>query len=164
MNKTLYRIGQSSDIHRFESGDFITVGGERIPCHHSVIAHSDGDALVHAIGEAILGALCQGDLGNHFPDTDERYNNIDSLILLNSIYKIMDEQGYEINNVDSMIMIEQIKMAPLIQKMRTNISRVLHTDIDNISIKATRGEKLGFVGQDEGYECRATVLLKLKNK
>ena len=155
----MFRIGQSSDIHRFKEGDHIVLGGVNIPHTKGMEAHSDGDALCHAIGEAILGALALGDLGHHFPDTDPKYKGIDSLLILEEVYKLMDSKGYKINNVDSLILIERPKMAPHIQTMRNNIARVLHTDVDNISVKATRGEKIGFIGREEGVLAQGVVLL-----
>lgn len=154
------RIGQSSDIHQLVTGRKLILGGVEIEHDKGLLGHSDADCLTHAIAESILGALCLGDLGKHFPDTDPRYEGAKSLDLLQEVYKMMNERHYEINNLDALIMIEKPKMAPHILKMRTNIAACLHTDIDNVSIKATRGEKLGFVGREEGVLCQCVVLIK----
>ena len=156
------RIGQSIDIHQLSEGEAITLGGIKIPCPFKTLAHSDGDALLHAISESILGALALGDLGHHFPDTDPKYKDISSLVLLKEVYHLMDKAGYKIGNVDSLIIIEKPKMAPYIEVMRKNIAAVLNTDIQNISVKATRGEKLGFVGESKGVVATAIVLLNEK--
>lgn len=156
------RIGQSIDIHQLSEGEAITLGGIKIPCPFKTLAHSDGDALLHAISESILGALALGDLGHYFPDTDPKYKNISSLILLKEVYHLMDKAGYKIGNVDSLIIMEKPKMAPYIEDMRKNIAAVLNTDIQNISVKATRGEKLGFVGESKGVVATAIVLLNEK--
>ena len=152
----MFRIGQSSDIHQLTEGRKLILGGEH---EKGLLGHSDADALTHAIAESILGALALGDLGSHFPDTDERYRGADSLYLLSYVYEMMKEKGYRIGNADALIMIERPKMAPHIQKMRENIAACLHCDIDQISIKATRGEKLGFVGREEGVLAQCVVLL-----
>lgn len=156
----MYRIGQSSDIHKFCEGNFITLGGEKIDFNQGLLAHSDGDALCHAIAESILGALALGDLGHHFPDTDDTYKGMSSILILEKVYEIMKEHGYEINNLDSLILIEKPKMAPHIEKMRSNIANALHCDIDQVSVKATRGEKIGFVGRGEGVLAQCVVMLK----
>lgn len=156
------RIGQSIDIHQLDKGDYITLGGVKIECDFSLVAHSDGDALLHAISESILGALALGDLGHHFPDNDPKYKGISSLILLKEVVKIMEDKGYEIGNIDSLILIEKPKMAPHIETMRSNIAKTCHTDISRVSVKATRGEKLGFVGESKGVVATAIVLLNEK--
>lgn len=158
----MYRIGQSSDIHRFKEGTYIILGGVKLDFDKGIDAHSDGDALCHAISEAILGALALGDLGYHFPDTDAKYKGVSSLTLLEEVVKMIDTKGYEINNIDSLILIEKPKMAPHIDEMRNNIARVLKCDIENISVKATRGEKIGFVGREEGVMAQCVVLLRKK--
>lgn len=158
----MYRVGQSSDIHRFKEGNDITLGGVNIAFNKGIDAHSDGDALCHAIAEAILGALALGDLGHHFPDTDVKYQGVSSLTLLEEVVKIMNTKGYEINNVDSLILIEKPKMAPYIKEMRNNIASILQCGVENISVKATRGEKIGFVGREEGMMAQCVVLLRKK--
>lgn len=155
----MMRIGQSTDIHQLAEGHRLVLGGVEIPHEKGLVGHSDADALLHAISEAILGALALGDLGTHFPDTDPKYKGISSLLLLEAVYRMMDERGYRIGNVDALIMIERPKMAPHIPQMIENVARVLHTEAAFISIKATRGEKLGFVGREEGVQAQAVVLL-----
>lgn len=158
----MYRIGQSTDIHRFCEGDHIVLGGVMIPFEKGIEAHSDGDVLCHAIGESILGALALGDLGKHFPDTDDTCKGMSSIAILEEIYSLMQNEGYQINNVDSLVLIEQPKMAPHIEEMRKHIAEALHCDITQISCKATRGEKIGFVGREEGVMCQSICMLKSK--
>lgn len=155
----MFRIGQSSDIHQLTSGRKLILGGVEIEHEKGLLGHSDADALTHAIAESILGALALGDLGTHFPDTDPRYKGADSLVLLSHVYTMMKEKGYRIGNVDALIMIERPKMAPHILQMRRNIAQCLHCDLDQISIKATRGEKLGFVGREEGVLAQSITLI-----
>lgn len=153
------RIGQSTDIHKFCEGDHIVLGGACIPFAKGIEAHSDGDALCHAIAESILGALALGDLGKHFPDTDPAYKGMSSLLILGKVYDIMDKEGYEIGNIDTLILIEKPKMAPYIETMQNNIAKVLHCDCSKVSCKATRGEQIGFVGRQEGVMCQSVCLL-----
>lgn len=154
------RIGQSTDIHQLVEGRKLILGGVEIEHTKGLLGHSDADALLHAVSEAILGALALGDLGHHFPDTDERWKGVSSLVILEKVCEMMEERGYHIGNVDSLVLIERPKMAPHIEKMRENIAHALHTDIANISVKATRGEKMGFVGREEGVLAQAVVLLE----
>lgn len=154
------RIGQSIDIHQLVEGRKLILGGVEIPYEKGLKGHSDADVLLHAIIESIIGALGEGDIGKHFPDTDDRYKGISSMILLEETYKLMVSKGYKIGNVDAIIMTEQPKMAPHIPLMRENIARVLHCDISQINVKATRGEKLGFVGRGEGIVSQAVCLLE----
>lgn len=154
------RIGQSTDIHQLAEGRRLILGGVEIPYEKGLLGHSDADALVHAVAEAVLGALALGDLGHHFPDTDPRWEGVSSLVILEAVGQMMKEKGYRIGNVDSLVMIEKPKMAPHIEQMRSNIAGALHTDISRISVKATRGEKLGFVGRGEGVMAQAVVLLE----
>lgn len=156
------RIGQSTDIHQLVEGRKLVLGGVEILHDKGLLGHSDADALCHAISESILGALALGDLGKHFPDTDEKYAGISSLVILEKVANLMREKGYEIGNIDSLILIEKPKMAPYIELMRERISNALSCEIDRVSIKATRGEKLGFVGQEEGVVAQAIVLLERK--
>lgn len=158
------RIGQSSDIHPLVEGRDLVIGGVKIEHSKGCAGHSDGDALTHAICEAIIGALGLGDIGTHFPDTDIRYKGIRSILLLEETYKIMDESGYKINNVDSLIMIERPKMFSYKEDMKKNIAEALHCNINDVNIKATRGEKLGFIGREEGIMAQAVVLLVEKNE
>ena len=153
------RIGQSTDIHRLAEGRKLILGGVEIPSKLGLVGHSDADALCHAIAEAILGALALGDLGKWFPDTDPKWEGADSIKILTQVGVMMRDRGYNIGNVDSLIMIEKPKMAPHIMTMRENIARALACDLDNVSVKATRGEGLGFVGKSEGVQAQAVVLL-----
>lgn len=155
----MMRIGQSIDIHQLVEDRKLVLGGVEIPYERGLKGHSDADVLLHAIIESIIGAMALGDIGKHFPDTDPKYKGISSMILLEYTYKLMIDNGYEIGNIDSIIMCEEPKMAPHIMKMRENVARVLHCDISQINIKATRGEKLGFVGRKEGIVSQSVVLL-----
>lgn len=158
----MIRIGQSTDIHQLVKGRKLILGGVEIEHETGLLGHSDADALLHAIAESILGALALGDLGKHFPDTDERYKDMNSLWMLRQVYKIMEEKGYAIGNLDAMIMIEGPKMAPHIPAMRKHVAEALCCDMEQVSIKATRGEKLGFVGREEGVQAQCVVLLHKK--
>jgi len=155
----MFRIGQSSDIHQLVKGRKLILGGVEIESELGLLGHSDADALLHAIAEAMLGALALGDLGHHFPDTDEKWEGVSSLLILKEVEKKIAEKGYHVVNVDSLILIEKPKMAPHIEQMRQNIAEALHVDLDRISVKATRGEKLGYVGRSEGVLAQAVVLL-----
>lgn len=154
------RIGQSIDIHQLVEGRKLILGGVEIPYEKGLKGHSDADVLLHAIIESIIGAMGLGDIGKHFPDTDDAYKGISSMALLERTYELMAAHGYTIGNVDSTIMTEQPKMASHIPQMRENISRVLHCDPSRINIKATRGEKLGFVGRGEGIVALSVCLLE----
>lgn len=156
----MLRIGQSSDIHRLVEGRPLVLGGVEIPHHKGLLGHSDADALLHAIIEAILGALGLGDIGAHFPDTDPRYAGISSMILLGHAYEKMKEHGYMIGNVDSLVMMERPKLAPYLAMMKQNIATALHCKESQINVKATRGEGLGFVGREEGVMAQAVVILQ----
>lgn len=158
----MYRIGQSTDIHQLVEGRQLILGGVEIPHEKGLLGHSDADALLHAIAESILGALALGDLGTHFPDTQEAYRDMNSLWMLRQVYQMMIERGYIINNLDAMIMIERPKMAPHIPHMRKNVADALHCSIEQINIKATRGEKVGFVGREEAVQAQAVILLRQK--
>ncbi|HBQ74203.1 MAG TPA: 2-C-methyl-D-erythritol 2,4-cyclodiphosphate synthase [Erysipelotrichaceae bacterium] len=158
----MIRIGQSTDIHQLVKGRKLILGGVEIEHEMGLLGHSDADALLHAIAESILGALALGDLGKHFPDTDERYKDMNSLWMLRQVYKIMEEKGYAIGKLDAMIMIERPKMAPHIPAMRKHVAEALCCDMEQVSIKATRGEKLGFVGREEGVQAQCVVLLHKK--
>ncbi len=156
------RIGQSTDIHRLVDGRKLILGGVEIAHDKGLLGHSDADALTHAVAEAILGALALGDLGHHFPDTDPKWKGVDSQIILKAVADMMDEAGYKIGNVDSLILIEKPKMAPHIEQMRKNFAAALNCELSRISVKATRGEGMGFVGRQEGVLAQAVVLLEEK--
>ncbi|MCH4208248.1 MAG: 2-C-methyl-D-erythritol 2,4-cyclodiphosphate synthase [Solobacterium sp.] len=154
------RIGQSIDIHKLVEGRKLILGGVEIPYEKGLLGHSDADALTHAVAEAILGALALGDLGHWFPDTDPKWEGVDSQIILKEVARMMKEKGYHIGNVDSLLMIERPKMAPHIEAMRNNFAKALDCDVSKISVKATRGEGMGFVGRGEGVQASAAVLLE----
>lgn len=158
----MFRIGQSTDIHPLKEGRKLILGGVEIPHKYGLDGHSDADVLLHAITEAILGALSLNDLGCLFPDTDKKYKDISSLVLLEEVYKVMNEKGYKINNIDSLVIIEEPKLRPYIDEMKNNIAKVLNTDVANINVKATCSEKIGFVGRKEGAVAQAIVLLVKK--
>ena len=154
------RIGQGYDVHAFCAGDHIVVGGVSIPHTQGVAAHSDGDVLLHALCDALLGAAALGDIGHHFPDDDAAYANIDSRVLLRRTLEAVREAGYRPVNVDATVIAERPKMAPHIADMRVNIAADLALDGGAVNIKATTTEKLGFVGRREGLAALAVVLLE----
>ena len=153
------RIGHGYDVHAFGQGDALILGGVEIPFNRAFIAHSDGDVLIHALIDALLGALALGDIGEHFPDTDGAYKDISSRHLLATVVSLMRERGYQLGNADITLAAERPKMAPHIESMRLNLSADLGCSMDQINIKATTTEKLGFVGREEGIACHAVVLL-----
>ncbi|MEZ7859985.1 MAG: 2-C-methyl-D-erythritol 2,4-cyclodiphosphate synthase [Parasphingorhabdus sp.] len=153
------RIGHGYDVHAFGQGDALILGGVEIPFNRAFIAHSDGDVLIHALIDALLGALALGDIGQHFPDTDGAYKDISSRHLLAMVVSLMRERGYQLGNADITLAAERPKMAPHIESMRLNLSADLGCSMDQINIKATTTEKLGFVGREEGIACHAVVLL-----
>jgi 2-C-methyl-D-erythritol 2,4-cyclodiphosphate synthase len=155
-----YRIGNGFDAHRFKPGVPLVLGGVGIPFDKGLEAHSDGDVVLHALCDAILGALAKGDIGQHFPDTDKQYRGIDSRILLRQVYELMSVAGYRIVNADATVIAQAPKLAPHIPEMRRCIADDLHTDITNISVKATTTERLGFTGREEGIAAMASVMLE----
>ena len=154
------RIGYSRDTHILVEGRELFLGGINIPFEKGLLGHSDADVLLHAIAEAILGALALGDLGTHFPDNDPKYKGIDSKILLNEVVKMMKEKGYKIGNVDTMLILELPKMKPHILAIRESIASLLNTSLDNVSVKATTNEKMGYLGENKAIEANAVVLLE----
>lgn len=160
----MYRIGQSQDIHKLVEGRDLIIGGVKIPYEKGLLGHSDADVLLHAIIEAIIGALGLKDIGTHFSDKDPKYAGISSLKLLDATYQLMEQHGYEINNVDSLIVIEAPKMAPYLDQMRQNIAKGLHCNENLINVKATCAEGMGFVGQKQGALAQAVVMLVKKDK
>lgn len=154
------RIGQGIDIHAFGNGDHVVLGGVRIPHTQSVLAHSDGDVVIHALCDAILGALALGDIGTHFPPTEERWCGADSRVFLRHCAQLMAGQGFAIGNADVTVVCEAPKIAPHALPMRTNLAADLGCDIGQVSIKATTSEKLGFCGRGEGIAAQAVVLLQ----
>lgn len=157
------RIGQGYDVHAFCEGDFITLAGIKIPFTKAFAAHSDGDVLIHAICDALLGALALGDIGQHFPPNDDKWENCDSSVFLKHIMRLIAEQGYQVNNIDSTIICEQPKMKAHIIFMRENLAQVMDLEINQVSIKATTTEKLGFCGRAEGVAVQASCLLTQSN-
>lgn len=159
----MIKIGQGIDVHAFhnngEQQQYVILAGVPIEHTHSLLAHSDGDVVLHALADALLGALALGDIGQHFPDTDSANSGLDSRILLRYVYGKVLDAGYTLGNADITVMCERPKLAPHNQAMRANIAADLQTDITNISVKATTTEKLGFTGRQEGIMANAVVLL-----
>lgn len=156
---TQFKIGFGYDVHQFAEKRKLIIGGIEIPYSKGLLGHSDADVLLHAICDAILGALALGDIGKHFPDNDSKYENIDSKILLKQTKHLMNENGFVVGNIDSTILLEKPKLAPFIDQMRDAIANILEVNINQISIKATTTEKLGFVGREEGCSAYSVVLL-----
>ncbi len=155
----MIKIGHGYDVHKFGGSGPITIGGVEIEYAQGLIAHSDGDVLLHAICDAILGALALGDIGRHFPDTDPQYENADSIGLLKTVYQQATERNLMLGNLDATIVAQAPKMAPHVDVMRQNIANALQVDISQINVKATTTERLGFSGRKEGMACHAVVLL-----
>lgn len=153
------RIGQGYDVHAFGEGTSLTIGGIEIPFNRALVAHSDGDVLIHALMDAILGALALGDIGHHFPDTDPQYKGCSSRDLLQQIHKLMTTKGYQLGNADITLVAEAPKMAPYLQSMIDNLAQDLQCSTNQLNIKATTTEALGFTGRGEGIACYAVVLL-----
>ena len=154
------RIGLGYDVHKFAENRKLILGGVEVPYEMGLLGHSDADVLVHAIMDAMLGALALGDIGKHFPDNDNSFKDIDSCILLEKVNTIIEQKGYRVSNIDSIVVAQKPKLAPYIDKMREKIAAVLKTDVDNISVKATTTEKLGFEGRLEGISSQAICLLE----
>nr|WP_230657497.1 2-C-methyl-D-erythritol 2,4-cyclodiphosphate synthase [Psychrobacter sp. I-STPA10] len=159
----MIKIGQGIDVHAFhnngEAQQFVVLAGVPIEHTHSLLAHSDGDVVIHALCDALLGALAMGDIGQHFPDSDDANAGIDSRILLRHVYSLVTQAGYKLGNVDITVMCERPKITPYSLAMCENIAADLQTEVSNISIKATTSEKLGFTGRKEGIMATAVVLL-----
>jgi len=153
------RIGHGYDVHRFGEGDFITLGGVRIAHTAGLVAHSDGDVVLHALSDALLGAAALGDIGKHFPDTDPRFKGADSRALLRHVVALLQAKGWRVGNVDATIVAQAPKMAPHIDAMRTAIAQDLQVELDHVNVKATTTEKLGFTGREEGIAVHAVALL-----
>lgn len=156
----MIRIGNGYDVHVLAEGRKLMLGGVEIPHTKGVLGHSDGDVLVHAIMDAMLGALALGDIGQHFPDTDMKYENIDSTILLKRVKELIAKRGYKIINLDSIIVLQKPKVKPYIEAMRKRIAEVLEIDVEQVSVKATTEEKLGFTGDESGVKSYCVVLLE----
>jgi len=156
------RIGHGYDVHKLVEGRKCIIGGVDIPFSKGLLGHSDADVLVHAVMDAIIGALALGDIGHLFPDNDPAYEGADSLVLCAHVAEIMEKKGYVIGNIDATVIAQAPKMAPHIEKMRENIASALNTDVENISVKATTEEKLGFTGEGLGISAHAVCLLEKK--
>ena len=154
------RIGTGYDVHKLVEGRKLIMGGVEIPYAKGLLGHSDADVLVHAIMDALLGAAALGDIGKHFPDTDPKYKGADSLMLMREVKRILSDEGYEIENVDSTIIAQAPKMKPHIEEMRQNIAEALSLDITQVSVKATTEERLGFTGRGEGISAQAVALIR----
>jgi len=153
------RIGQGFDVHAFGAGDHVVLGGVSVPHDHGIVAHSDGDVIIHALCDAILGALALGDIGQHFPPSDERWRGANSRVFLRHCANLMREQGYVLGNADVTVIGERPKVAPHAPAMRENLASDLDANLEQISVKATTTEKLGFTGRGEGLAAMAVVLL-----
>ncbi len=155
-----YRIGQGIDFHQLAEGRELWLGGVKIPHTKGAVGHSDADVLLHAICDAMLGALSLGDIGHHFPDTDIKYKGIDSKVLLRRCYSLVREKGYWIVNIDSTLLLQEPKIKPHVELMRKTIANILNLSFDDVSIKATTTEQLSFIGREEGVVATANVLLQ----
>lgn len=155
----MYRIGLGYDIHRLEENRKLILGGVEIPFEKGLYGHSDADVLIHSIIDAMLGALALGDIGTHFPDTDEKYKNISSVILLKEVDKLIHEKNYKINNIDANIIAQKPKLRPYIDLIRKSLSETLNIDIDLISIKAKTNEKMDSVGELKSIEAHSVIML-----
>jgi 2-C-methyl-D-erythritol 2,4-cyclodiphosphate synthase len=154
------RIGIGFDVHPLTTGRKLILGGVEIPHKQGLAGHSDADALLHAITDALLGALALGDIGEHFPNDDPQYKDISSSILLEKTYELVRQEGYELNNLDCVVLLEKPKIAPYIKEMQKHISDIFWCKINQISIKATTTEKLGFIGRGDGAAALAVVMLR----
>lgn len=157
-----YRIGFGYDVHQFADDRKLMLGGIEIPFERGLKGHSDADALLHSICDAMLGALALGDIGKHFPDIDPKYKGIDSKILLSEVNKLVESEGYKLGNLDSTIVLQRPKLAPHIQEIRKEIASILYCDIEQISVKATTSEWMGFVGEEKGIKVISTVMMVKK--
>ncbi len=153
------RIGHGFDVHKFGGEPPLILGGVEVPHHTGLLAHSDGDVVLHAISDAILGAMALGDIGKHFPDTDAEFKGADSRVLLRHCYRLALDKGFRLGNLDVTIIAQAPKMAPHIEAIRQMLAEDLHTDLDSINVKATTTEKLGFTGRGEGIAVEAVVLM-----
>ena len=156
----MIRVGQGYDVHRFNDGEFIILGGVKIEYEQGLEAHSDGDVVLHALCDALLGAAALGDIGKHFPDTEPEFKGADSRVLLRHVYRIVQDLGYRLVNADITIIAQAPKMAPHVAAMCLNIAEDLHIDVDCVNVKATTTEKLGFEGRKEGIAVQAIVLIE----
>ncbi|RXZ01012.1 2-C-methyl-D-erythritol 2,4-cyclodiphosphate synthase [Fictibacillus sp. S7] len=158
----MIRVGQGYDVHQLVEGRPLIIGGITIPSEKGLLGHSDADVLLHAVTDALLGAAGEGDIGQHFPDTDEAFKDADSKKLLQESWEIVKQKGYELNNVDCTIIAQKPKMAPYIEEMRNVIAGIFGAETDQINVKATTTEKLGFTGRSEGIAANAVILITKK--
>lgn len=156
----MFRIGQGYDVHQLVENRPLIIGGITIPYDKGLLGHSDADVLLHAVADACLGAIGEGDIGTHFPDTDQAFKDADSGKLLQHVWTLVKERGYDLVNADCTIIAQKPKMAPFVSAMKENIANLLETQLENINVKATTTEKLGFVGREEGIASQVVVLLK----
>ena len=154
-----YRTGIGFDVHAFAENRKLIIGGIDIPYSKGLAGHSDADVLLHAITDALFGAVALGDLGKHFPDSDANYKDADSKLLLREAYELVKEEGYKLGNLDTVVALEKPKLSPFIQKIRESIATILESKVEQVSVKATTNEKLGFIGREEGIAAFATVLV-----
>ncbi|MEK3979609.1 2-C-methyl-D-erythritol 2,4-cyclodiphosphate synthase [Psychrobacillus sp. FSL K6-2836] len=159
----MMRIGQGFDVHEFADNRPLIIGGIEIPYERGLIGHSDADVLLHTITDAALGAIGEGDIGRHFPDTDPDFKDADSAKLLEHIWKLVDAQGYKLGNIDCTIIAQKPKMAPHIETIRARVAELLQADVSQVNVKATTTERLGFTGREEGIASMATILLLKKD-
>ncbi|MBI0581034.1 2-C-methyl-D-erythritol 2,4-cyclodiphosphate synthase [Neobacillus cucumis] len=159
----MFRIGQGFDVHQLTEGRPLIIGGIKIPYEKGLLGHSDADVLLHTVSDACLGAIGEGDIGRHFPDTDPNFKDADSAKLMEHVWKLVIEKGYELVNADCTIIAQKPKMAPYIEQMKGRIAELLEAAPDQVNVKATTTEKLGFTGREEGIAAQAVVLLKKIN-
>lgn len=156
----MIRIGHGYDVHAFADNRKCVLGGVDVPCEKGLLGHSDADVLLHAVSDSLLGAAALGDIGKHFPDTDERYKGADSLKLLENVCELINSKGYKVVNIDATVIAQMPKLAPFIDQMRCNIAGALGVDVDFVSVKATTEEKLGFTGRKEGISAHCVCLIE----
>ncbi len=156
----MIRVGQGFDVHQLVEGRPLIIGGIEIPYEKGLLGHSDADVLLHTVADACLGAIGEGDIGKHFPDTDPNFKDADSAKLLTHVWSLVKAKGFELGNIDCTIIAQKPKMAPYIEKMRERIAQLLEADISQVNVKATTTEKLGFTGRQEGIASLATVLIQ----
>ncbi|ARJ38824.1 2-C-methyl-D-erythritol 2,4-cyclodiphosphate synthase [Sporosarcina sp. P21c] len=159
----MFRIGQGFDVHAFEEGRPLIIGGITIPHTKGLIGHSDADVLLHTVTDAALGAIGKVDIGTHFPDTDDAFKDADSAVLLEKVWAMVKEEGYRLGNIDCTIIAQRPKMAPYIGDIRERVAELLEADLSQVNVKATTTERLGFPGREEGIAAMATILL-MKNQ
>ena len=156
----MIRIGHGYDVHAFADNRKCVLGGVDVPCEKGLLGHSDPDVLLHAVSDSLLGAAALGDIGKHFPDTDERYKGADSLKLLKNVCELINSKGYKVVNIDATVIAQMPKLAPFIDQMRCNIAGALGVDVDFVSVRATTEEKLGFTGRKEGISAHCVCLIE----